>query len=117
MPQDVLIRVGDHSNKGECGMTLMNLSIRTDVIVELDMVLLEYPDLEYDEDMSKCMSGLRVKKIDSDKPCSLSVALDIRNRLTELTGIDFITLPPHPFNPSETSDWTDWKHFTLYSFE
>lgn len=98
-------------------MKLIRLSTRTNVIVELDLVLQEYPDLEYDEDMSNRMSGLRVKKIDSDKPKSLSVALDISNRLRESTGIDFITLPSQPFDPGETSDWTDWKYFTLYGFE
>ena len=98
-------------------MNLIRLPMRRDVIVELDMVLLKYPDLEYDEDMSTSMSGLGVKKIDPDKPCGYYVALDIRNRLTELTGIDFIMLPSQPFNLSETSDWTDWKHFTLYGFE
>lgn len=98
-------------------MTLIRLSTRTDIIVELDIILQEYPNLEYDEDMSKRMSGLRVKKIDLGKPKSLSVVLDIRVRLKESTGIDFITLPAQPFNPSKTSDWTDWEYFTLYGFE
>ena len=74
-------------------MKLIRLSTRTNVIVELDLVLQEYPDLEYDEDMSNRMSGLRVKKIDSDKPKSLSVALDISNRLRESTGIDLLRYP------------------------
>jgi len=98
-------------------MRFIRLSHRRDILVELDIILVEYSNLVYDEQESERMSGLHIKKIDPSIPISYSVALSICNKLKAKTGIDMLILPDRDWNYHTDTEWTHWNYFRIYAFD
>ncbi len=91
----------------------MKLSENQELVQKLNLILQEFPGLEYDDLSSERMENMLMVKVSTDAECDISTAGIIAEKLSEFSGDQFKVQTPAG---SEKFTFDNFKRFGLFQF-